>query len=132
MVPQPDDTQNKLNPKVLELGVLDDIRTLLYDIRKIGLDAQAQGIVEAMEPLLITPERRRVLAHNGPWMSVAIINDGADSVDCIVNTEKSFNEHVIAANETETVDMHRPIIKDVLLWAHTAGGSASVRLVAVR
>ena len=102
----------------------------LLEVTKIMQEEQAFGAVEAIEKFTITSQKIHLPRIN-PWISVTLINDGPDSVFAIVNTEKSFDEHEVMDGETATIDMHRPIIKDLLLWCHT-GETASVRIVGTR
>jgi hypothetical protein len=110
--------------------LLADIDDKLLAIREYAEERRAEGITEPVEPLVVTSEPRRIRAEK-PWFSVMIVNDGPNDVDVIVNTEKSFREHKVAADETYKVDMFRGVIKDVLLWCAPAE-TASVRFVGVR
>ena len=102
----------------------------LLEVKEIMQEEQAFGAVEAIENITVTSQKNHITRIK-PWMSVTIINDGPDSVFAIVNTEKSFDEHELMKGETATIDMHRPIIKDLLLWCHT-GETAVVRIVGSR
>ena len=122
--------KKQLNPEIVNLALLDEIAGRLLEILKIQKEEQAFGAVEAIEKFTITSQKNH-LTRIKPWMSVTIINDGPNSVFAIVNTEKSFDEHEVQNGETATIDMHRPIIKDLLLWCHT-GETAVVRIVGTR
>jgi len=122
--------KKQLNPEILNTALLDEIAGRLFEILKIQKEEQSFGAVEAIEKFTITSQKNHITRIN-PWMSVTLINDGPDSVFAIVNTEKSFDEHEVMFGETATVDMHRPIIKDVLLWCRT-GETAVVRIVGTR
>jgi hypothetical protein len=93
-------------------------------------EEQAVGAVESIEKFTITSQKNHITRAN-PWMSVIVINDGPNSVFTIVNTEKSFDEHEVANGETFTVNMQRPVIKDILLWCNN-GETAKVRIVGSR
>jgi len=114
----------------MEVGLLREIADRLIEVKKILQDEQAFGAVEPIENIAVTSQKNHIVRIN-PWMSVTLINAGPNSVFAIVNTEKSFDEHEVLNGETATIDMHRPIIKDVLLWCRT-GETASVRLVGSR
>ena len=122
--------KKQLSPEIVNLALLDEIAGRLLEIKKFMQEEQAFGAVEAIEKFTITSQKNH-LTRIKPWMSVTLINDGPNSVFAIVNTEKSFDEHEVMSGETVTVDMHRPIIKDLLLWCRT-GETAAVRIVGSR
>lgn len=102
----------------------------LLEVKEIMQEEQAFGAVEAIEKFTVTSHRNHITRIK-PWMSVTLVNDGPNSVFVIVNTDKSFDEHETQKGETYIIDMHRPVITDVLLWCRT-GESASVRMVGIR
>lgn len=125
------DTQNKLDPKALELGVLDDMRQILYDIRNMEQETDSKGIVEPYETLTVTDERRTLIARSGKWQSLTIICDGPDSVWVLVNPGLSNDPHRIDDGEVHVVDFHRPRISEVVLWCE-AGHRTSLRVVGLK
>lgn len=123
--------QNRLDPKALELGVLDDMRQILYDMRDMERDLDSKGIVEPFETVTVTDERRTIIARGGKWQSLTIINDGPDSVWVLVNPGLSNDPHRINDGEVHTVDFHRPRIGEVVLWCED-GHRTSLRVVGLK
>lgn len=114
----------------MEVALLNEIAERLMNLEKLIQATQPIGAVEPIEKFTITDVRRHMPLQK-PWCSVSVINDGDDDVFCIVNTEKSFEDHRIHANETYTINMVTGIIKDLLFWcAH--GEHATVRIVGTR
>jgi hypothetical protein len=122
--------KKQLSSEILNTALLDEIAGRLLDIQKIQEEKQAVGAVEAIEKFTITSQKNHI-SRIKPWISATFINDGPNSVYVIVNTEHSFDDHEILDGETFTVDAHRPVIKDILLWCNT-GETAKVRIVGVR
>ena len=112
-------------------GIMGNVLRVQQKMLKLEEQQTPLGVTEPMEPLTITSDRRHIEAHYGPWFSVLIDNDGPKDVWCIVNTEKSFDPHLVRVGRTYTVTMGRPLIKDVLLYCE-AGETASVRVVGTR
>jgi hypothetical protein len=113
--------------------MLEEMRQLRADyveIKRIVEDQVPSGVTDPIEPITVTHEVKRVIPVK-PWFNCSIVNDGPYSVMVIVNSEKSFEWHEIAKDETYKVDMGRPLIKDVLLQCDI-GETATVRLVGTR
>jgi len=124
-------SEKKVVPSVFQTALLDEIAERLLKIQEMLAEEKPEGIVEPIEPITVTETTRRVVAPVKPWFSVTIVNDGPADVYAIVNTEKSFDTHRIAVDETYTTNMKRGIIKDVLLKCDP-GKTASVRVVGTR
>lgn len=114
----------------MQVALLDEIAERLCKLEELMKAEVPEGIVEPIEKCTIT-ETRMPFRPLKPWFSVSIINDGPSDVFCIVNTEKSFNEHRILNGETFTIDMRRPKVNDVLMWCNH-GETSAVRIVGVR
>lgn len=112
------------------IALLNEIAERLMNLEKLAKATQPIGAVEPIEKFVITDVRRHMPLVK-PWFSVSIINDGTDDVFCIVNTEKSFEEHRILPHETYNIAMLTAVIKDLLFWCNH-GESATVRIVGVR
>jgi len=123
--------QNKLDPKPLELGILDDMRKILYDLRALEQETQAKGIVEPIEPVTVNSQRRRFLAQGGKWHSFSVINDGPNSVWILVNPMLSNDPHRVDDGEVHTIDFHRARISEVVMWCDP-GGHADLRVVGLK
>jgi len=67
-----------------------------------------------------------ILVHNS-----VINDDDHNDVFCIVNTEKSFEEHRILPHETYNIALVTAVIKDLLFWCNH-GETATVRIVGTR
>jgi len=119
-----------VNPAAMQVALLDEIAERLCKLEELAKAEVPEGIVEPIEKYTIT-ETRKSFRPLKPWFSISIINDGQVNVFCIVNTEKSFNEHSIHLGETYTIDMRRAKVTDVLMWCNH-GETASVRIVGVR
>jgi hypothetical protein len=122
--------EKKVRPEVLTAALLDEIAERLCRLEELAKAEVPEGIVEPIEKYTIT-ETRTPFRPLKPWFSISIINDGPSDVFCIVNTEKSFEEHRIAVGETYNIDMRRPKVTDALMWCNH-GETASVRVVGVR
>jgi hypothetical protein len=114
----------------MSVALLNEIAERLMNLEKLAKATQPAGAVEPIEKFRITDVRRHMPLQK-PWFSVSIINDGDDDVLCIVNTEKSFEEHRIHMNETYNINMVTAVIKDLLFWCDH-GESATVRIVGTR
>ncbi len=124
------DQRKKIESGPMEIALLNEIAERLLALEKLAKATQPVGAVEPIEKFVITDVRRRMPLQK-PWFSVSIINDGDDDVFCIVNTEKSFEEHGIHVNETYNINMVTAVIKDLLLWCNH-GEHAHVRIVGTR
>jgi hypothetical protein len=114
----------------MEVALLDEIAERLRHVEQLMEAEVPEGAVEPIEKFTIT-DRRTPFEPLKPWFSISIINDGPSDVFCIVNTEKSFEEHRIAVGETYNIDMRRAKVTDALMWCNH-GETASVRVVGVR
>ena len=114
----------------MEVALLDEIAERLHHVEELMKAEVPEGAVEPIEKFTITA-RRTPFRPLKPWFSISIINDGPSDVFCIVNTEKSFEEHRIAVNETYNIDMKRAKITDALMWCNH-GETSNVRVVGVR
>jgi hypothetical protein len=115
----------------MSVALLDEIAQRLMNLEKLAKATQPIGAVEPIEKFVITDVRRHMPLVK-PWFSVSIINDDDhNDVFCIVNTEKSFEEHRILHNETYNIAMITAVIKDLLFWCNH-GESAVVRIVGTR
>jgi len=130
---------NNLSEKKTKLIRADEAQVLLLDrllaeIRNVKTRLEEQipvGAVEPIEKFRITDVRRHMLLVK-PWFSVSVINDDDhNDVFCIVNTEKSFEEHRILPHETYNIAMITAVIKDLLFWCNH-GETSNVRVVGVR
>ncbi len=122
--------QKRISEGPMSIALLDEIAERLMNLEKLAKATQPIGAVEPIEKFLITDVRRHMPLLK-PWFSVSVINDGDDDVFCIVNTEKSFEEHRIHVNETYTIGMVTAVIKDLLFWCDH-GEHATVRIVGTR
>lgn len=103
----------------------------LTSLENLAKATQPIGAVEPIEKFVITDVRRHMPLQK-PWFSVSIINDDDhNDVFCIVNTEKSFEEHRILPHETYNIAMITAVVKDLLFWCNH-GESAAVRIVGTR
>jgi hypothetical protein len=124
--------EGKVTPQVLQTILLDEIAGRLAEIYESMQEERAEGVVEPIEPVVITEEGRHLRPPVGkPWMSMDLINDGPNSCWALVNTSRSVDAHEIKKGETYTIDMKRPIIEDVYLWCKPRE-EASLRIVGVR
>jgi hypothetical protein len=119
-----------VRPEVLQAALLDEIAERLLKLEELAKAEVPEGAVEPIEKFEVT-ETRTLFRPLKPWFSISIINDGPSDVYCIVNTEKSFEEHRVAVGETYNIDMRRAKITDALMWCNR-GETASVRIVGVR
>jgi len=124
------ESRKRVLAEPMTVALLNEIAERLMDIEKLAKATHPIGAVEPIEKFRITDVRRHMPLVN-PWFSVSVINDGDDDVFCIVNTEKSFEEHRIHANETYTIGMITAVIKDLLFWCNH-GEHATVRIVGTR
>jgi hypothetical protein len=122
--------EKRVRSDVLTAALLDEIAERLCRLEDMAKAEVPEGVVEPIEKYTIT-ETRTPFRPLKPWFSISIINDGPSDVFCIVNTEKSFEEHRILVHETYNIDMRRPKVTDVLMWCNH-GETASVRVVGVR
>jgi len=122
--------QNRISEGPMSVALLNEIAERLLALEKLAKATQPIGAVEPIEKFVITDVRRHMPLQK-PWFSVSIINDGDDDVFCIVNTEKSFEEHRIHLNETYNINMVTAVIKDLLFWCNH-GEHATVRIVGTR
>jgi hypothetical protein len=119
-----------VNPAAMQVALLDEIAERLCRLEELAKAEVPEGVVEPIEKYAIT-ETRKSFRPLKPWFSISIINDGSSDVFCIVNTEKSFNEHRILEHETYNIDMRRPKVTDILMWCNH-GETSNVRIVGVR
>jgi len=119
--------QKRISEGPMSIALLDEIAQRLMNLEKLAKATQPIGAVEPIEKFVITDVRRHMPLQK-PWFSVSVINDGNDDVFCIVNTEKSFEEHRIHINETYNINMVTAVIKDLLFWCNH-GEHATVRIV---
>jgi len=129
-VSQSTEKQNRISEGPMSVALLNEIAERLMSLEKLAKATQPIGAVEPIEKFVITDVRRHMPLQK-PWFSVSIINDGDDDVFCIVNTEKSFEEHRIHLNETYNINMVTAVIKDLLFWC-SHGEHATVRIVGTR
>lgn len=122
--------QNRVSEGPMSVALLNEIAERLMSLEKLAQATQPIGAVEPIEKFVITDVRRHMPLQK-PWFSVSVINDGNDDVFCIVNTEKSFEEHRIHMNETYNINMVTAVIKDLLFWCNH-GEHATVRIVGTR
>jgi len=103
----------------------------LTSLENLAKATQPVGAVEPIEKFRITDVRRHMRLVK-PWFSVSVINDDDhNDVFCIVNTEKSFEEHRILPHETYNIALVTAVIKDLLFWCNH-GETATVRIVGTR
>jgi hypothetical protein len=115
----------------MSVALLNEIAERLLALENLAKATHPIGAVEPIEKFLITDVRRHMPLQK-PWFSVSIINDDDhNDVFCIVNTEKSFEEHRIHPLETYNINMVTAVIKDLLFWCDH-GESAIVRIVGTR
>jgi hypothetical protein len=115
----------------MQVALLSEIAERLMKLENLAKATQPAGAVEPIEKFLITDARRHMPLQK-PWFSVSVINDDDhNDVFCIVNTEKSFEEHRILPHETYNIAMVTAVIKDLLFWCNH-GESAIVRVVGTR
>jgi hypothetical protein len=124
------DQQKRIKAGPLEVALLDEIAGRLRHVEELMEAEVPKGAVEPSEKFTIT-DRRVSFRPLKPWFSISIINDGPSDVFCIVNTEKSFDEHRIASGETYNIDMKRAKVTDALMWC-AKGHASAVRIVGVR
>lgn len=122
--------QEKIEAGPMQVVLLDEIAGRLLAIEELIRAEQPVGAVEPIEKFKITDIRTH-LPLRKPWFSVSIINDGEDDVFCIINTEKSFEEHRIRPNETYNIAMITAVITNLLFWCNK-GEAATVRIVGTR
>jgi len=122
--------EKKVRPEVLQAAILDEIAERLCRLEELAKAEVPEGIVEPIEKYTIT-ETRTPFRPLKPWFSISIINDGPSDVFCIINTEKSFEEHRILLHETYNIDMRRPKVTNALMWCNH-GETSNVRVVGVR
>jgi hypothetical protein len=122
--------EKRVRSDVLTAALLDEIAERLCRLEELAKAEVPEGIVEPIEKYTIT-ETRTPFRPLKPWFSISIINDGPSDVFCIVNTEKSFEEHRILLHETYNIDMRRPKVTDALMWCNH-GETSNVRVVGVR
>ena len=130
MSPSTEKPSDRVESGPISVGLLNEIAERLMNLEKILQAAQPIGAVEPIEKFQITDVKRHMPLLK-PWFSVSIINDGDDDVFCIINTEKSFEEHRILPHETYNIAMITAVIKDLLFWCNH-GESAIVRIVGTR
>jgi len=124
------DGENKVPTDVAQVILLQKLIEKTCALERLAQATQPIGAVEPIEKYRITDVRRHMPLQK-PWFGVSVINDGDDDVLCIVNTEKSFEEHRILPHETYNINMITAVIKDLLFWcAH--GEHATVRVVGTR
>jgi hypothetical protein len=115
----------------ISVALLNEIAERLLALEKLAQAEHPVGAVEPIEKFRITDVRRQMRLVK-PWFSVSVINDDDhNDVFCIVNTEKSFEEHRILPHETYNIAMITAVIKDLLFWCNH-GESATVRIVGTR
>ena len=123
--------QNRVSSGPMQVALLSEIAERLMKLENLAKATQPIGAVEPIEKFRITDVRRHMPLQK-PWFSVSVINDDDhNDVFCIVNTEKSFEEHRILPNETYNIAMITAVIKDLLFWCNH-GESATVRIVGTR
>ena len=128
---QSTEKQNRISEGPMSVALLNEIAERLMSLEKLAKATQPIGAVEPIEKFVITDVRRHMPLQK-PWFSVSIINDDDhNDVFCIVNTEKSFEEHRIHPLETYNINMVTAVIKDLLFWCDH-GESAVVRIVGTR
>jgi len=123
--------QNKISEGPMSVALLNEIAERLLALEKLSQAEHPVGAVEPIEKFRITDVRRHMSLLK-PWFSVSVINDDDyNDVFCIVNTEKSFEEHRILPHETYNIALVTAVIKDLLFWCNH-GETATVRIVGTR
>ena len=131
MSPSTEKQNNRVESGPIGIALLNEIAERLMNLENLAKATQPIGAVEPIEKFRITDVRRHMPLQK-PWFSVSVINDDDhNDVFCIVNTEKSFEEHRIHALETYNINMVTAVIKDLLFWCNH-GESATVRIVGTR
>ena len=128
---KPTETQNRLDPSAMMVGLLREIGDRLLHLEKHFGEEHPEGIFEPVEPINVSGTPKIIKPFSKKWFSVIVINDGSDVVHMVVNAEKNYEYHQISSGEQITVDMHIGIINDVVLRCDH-GETASVRLIGVR
>jgi hypothetical protein len=127
--------RRRLEPGVLQTALLDEVAERLLSLETLARAEVPVGAVEPIEPITVTSQVRKVEAVYGPWHSVTVVNvevaKGGHDVEVLVNSGKSLDWHRVAPGETYNIDMHRPLVKDILLRCRS-GESSTVRLVGAR
>ena len=124
------ESRKRVLAEPMAIALLNEVAERLMTLEKLAKATHPIGAVEPIEKFLITDVRRHMSLQK-PWFSVSVINDGDADVFCIVNTEKSFEEHRIHMNETYNINMVTAVIKDLLFWCDH-GEHATVRIVGAR
>lgn len=126
----PEESEKRVRGDLLQSALMDEVAERLYQLQTFFAQTLAEGVTEPVENITVTNDKRRILAKK-PWFSAEVINDGPNNLWSIVNTEKSFDPHLVKTGETYRVNMGRGVIKDVLLWCEP-GETAEVRFVGSR
>lgn len=124
------DGETKVPTDVAQVILLQKLIEKTCTLERLAQATHPIGAVEPIEKYHITDVRRHMSLQK-PWFGVSVINDGDDDVLCIVNTEKSFEEHRIHKDETYNINMVTAVIKDLLFWCDH-GEHATVRIVGTR
>jgi len=128
---KPTETQNRLDPSAMMVGILREIGDRLLHLEKHFDEEHPEGIFEPVEPIAVTDVVKVIKPLYKKWFSVMVMNDGPDMAYVLVNAEKNYDWHEFHSGEVDTIDMHVGIISDVLLKCNH-GETASVRMVGLR
>jgi hypothetical protein len=125
------ESRKKVLAEPMVVGLLNEIAERLLALERLSQAEHPVGAVEPIEKFRITDVRRHMSLVK-PWFSVSVINDDDhNDVFCIVNIEKSFEEHRILPHETYNIALVTAVIKDLLFWCNH-GETATVRIVGTR
>lgn len=120
----------RIDPRVLELVLLDDITATLAEINEHGKKEEFEG-KEDPRTLSATDELKYINLVDSfpfkPWISAYFINDGPDTVRIAIN--RPYRQFEMRVNETVTVDRsHADERIGIIFYGCNTGKIASVRV----
>lgn len=125
-----EEKEERVRPDVFMASLLDEIAGRLVEI----LDTQRlqipEGIVEPIPTFKVT-QKGKTIKLDIPWFSFAMWNDGPNTFWVQVNKKKRGKAHELKKDETYSVNMGAPKIKDLYLYCAT-GETAAVRIAGDR
>lgn len=126
-----DEAQVLLLDKLLE--EIRNVKSELNEQKKLIMEQIPEGIVEPLNIVLVTEQRRVITPPmQKNWFSVSIVNDGPDPCWVIVNSEKSTTSpYLLRMNEPTEVEIGSAKIVDIVTYCDS-GQQASLRIRGVR
>ena len=118
-------SQERIDPGVMQFIAQMATTAQLVKLRKL----EESKIPTGVKPIKMTiPDTITRIPLYPPWISFALLNDGAGALTVWVNDESDpLTESMIASGESYSTDMTYPVIERIYLKA-ASGTTATVRI----